>query len=61
MRINRHAGISCLKILATIGIVWLHTFSTIAENPELFSTTDAQRHFFNAGHLIWRWAVPVFL
>ena len=22
--------------------------------------TDAQRHFFNAGHLLWRWAVPVF-
>lgn len=57
---SRLAGISYLRILATIGVVCFHTFSMIAGKARAYSLTDAQLRFFNAGHLIWSWTVPAF-
>ena len=54
------SGVSILRILATVGVVCLHTNSTIVENPSLFEISDNQWHFFDACHMIWNWCVPVF-
>ncbi|MCD8314790.1 MAG: acyltransferase family protein [Firmicutes bacterium] len=41
-------------------MVCLHACSTLTDNPELFEMSDIQSWFFNAGHHIMDWAVPVF-
>ena len=58
---NRQIWISYLRISATIGIVLLHTFSTITSNPDLFPLIEQQKKYYIAGHLVWRWTVPIFL
>ena len=40
--------------------MWLHTCSTLAENPDVFIMTDSQLKFFNAGYQMMYWAVPIF-
>ncbi len=57
---SRQAGISFLRIFATIGIVCLHTCSTLTENADLFTLSSSELKYFTAWHLVWRWAVPVF-
>lgn len=57
---SRQAGISYLRIWATVCVVWLHTCSTLIDNPELFQMSDLQDWFFSAGFHIMRWAVPIF-
>ena len=49
--------ISCLRISATLAVIWLHTCSTIMEN---FEVTSNQAVFLNSCHDLVNWAVPVF-
>ena len=60
IKTNKQAGLSYLRIFATISIICLHTCSTLTDNMDVFSVAASQVHFLNAGHIIWRWAVPVF-
>lgn len=53
-------GISCLRIFATVCVVWLHTCSTLTDNKEMFFLTDMQYSFFCAAYQIMYWAVPAF-
>ena len=56
---NKNYGISLLRILATILVIFGHTCSTIYQNPDLFPLTTAQKHFFVC--TIFRWTLPTFL
>ncbi|MDE5862225.1 MAG: acyltransferase, partial [Ruminococcus sp.] len=53
-------NISVLRIIATLSVVWLHTCSTITDNPDLFIMNNMQKNFFNSGYQMMYWAVPVF-
>lgn len=57
---TKQAGISYLRIFATICVIWLHTCSTLCENEQLFTLEKAQSLFFNASYQMMNWAVPVF-
>ena len=52
--------LSLLRIVATVSIVWLHTCSTLAKNPDVFIMSDRQHRFLSAGYQMMQWAVPVF-
>ena len=49
-----------MRIVATICVVFLHTCSTLTDNPNLFILSNAQRVFFTASYQSMYWAVPVF-
>lgn len=53
-------NISFLRILATLGVVYMHTNTTILFNPQLFTLTSNQAIFFRFGHEFFLWTVPVF-
>lgn len=53
-------NISWLRILATISVVYLHTCSTLIDNPDLFILNKNQINFFNSSYQMMYWAVPVF-
>lgn len=53
--------ISILRITSTISVVFLHTCSTIAQNPDVFKMNDFQLRFYCASYQMMNWAVPVFL
>ena len=53
-------NISLLRILATLGVVYMHTNTTILFNPQLFVMSDNQAFFFRCGHEFFLWTVPVF-
>lgn len=54
------ANISFLRIAATISVVFLHTCCTLSLNPETFDFSKSQEIFFQTGHQLFLWAVPVF-
>lgn len=58
--INKDWNISCLRLFATISIIWLHTCSTLVDNPELYLMSDNQWKFFKASYHVTSWAVPIF-
>ena len=57
---NRHGGISHLRILASISVVWLHMCSLLADYRELFELNDSQFLFYQTTYYLMRWAVPCF-
>lgn len=52
--------ISFLRIFATLAVIFLHTCSTLIQNPDIFEFTHNQEVFMRIGHYIFIWAVPVF-
>lgn len=56
----RHRGISHLRILASISVVWLHMCSLLADYRELFELNDSQFLFYQTTYYLMRWAVPCF-
>lgn len=58
--IPRNTGICYLRIFATICVVWLHTNSTLIDNPNLFKLTFEEQAFFSASYQMMYWAVPIF-
>ena len=58
---NQQNSISCLRIFATVCVVWLHTCSTLCENQLIFNLDKKQSLFFSASYQTVNWAVPVFL
>ena len=58
--LNKLESISYLRIFATICVIWLHTCSTLYENPQIFNLDKKQSLFFNAASQTMSWAVPVF-
>lgn len=62
---NYHGGsklsfISYLRIFATVVIVASHAWSTLPENPEIFSLKSYERIFLEIAYNLTKWAVPVF-
>lgn len=55
------AGISMLRIIATLGVVFLHINNTLTSNPESYNMTDLQFICFSCGTYLMNWAVPAFL
>ena len=53
-------GLSLLRVVATICVIWLHTCSTLAENAEMFHLSKIQLCFFSAAYQMMDWAVPCF-
>lgn len=53
-------NISFLRMLATLGVIYMHTNTTILFNPQLFSLTNNQALFLRFGHEFFLWTVPVF-
>lgn len=57
---NFQTHLSCLRIVATLSVVWLHTCSTLVQNLDLFPMNEKQICFYNAAYQMMCWAVPVF-
>ncbi len=55
---SKNTGISCLRIFATIAILWLHTAGTVAEANPLIEQDI--RRLFKFLQIMMNWAVPVF-
>ena len=53
-------NISFLRMLATLGVIYMHTNTTILFNPQLFPITSNQAIFFRFGHEFFLWTVPFF-
>lgn len=58
---DRQTWISCLRIVSTLAVIWLHTNGTIYGNQELFTLSDEQIKWFTVNYYIMKWSVPVFL
>ncbi len=56
----RSASISYLRIFATIMIVASHAWSTLPENPDMFSLTAAENTFLEIAYSLTKWCVPAF-
>ena len=57
---NYQPNISFLRIVSTLSVVWLHTCSTLVQNPDLFPMSDLQARFYNSSYQMMCWTVPVF-
>lgn len=57
---NKHLGYTNLRILSTICVVWLHTCSTLIDNPSIFPLSHGKYVFFCTGYQMMYWAVPCF-
>lgn len=60
MEKNVNWNITYLRIMATLGVVYLHTNAAISSHPELFSMSSFQSLFCLFGKEFTLWAVPVF-
>lgn len=49
-----------LRIVATHGIIWLHTNGTAFVHPDINPFTNSELHFFVVNYYLMCWAVPVF-
>ncbi len=58
---KRRADISCLRICATIAVVFLHTCNTLTSNVESFQLTEGQLYLYTVCHKIMNWGVPSFI
>lgn len=58
---DRQTWISCLRIVSTLAVIWLHTNGTIYGNQELFTLSDEQVKWFTVNFHLMEWSVPVFL
>lgn len=56
----RSSALSYLRIFATIMIVASHTWSTLPENPDMFSLTAAETTFLEILYTLTKWCVPSF-
>lgn len=59
--INRRVDISLLRIFATLGVIFIHTCTTLANHAEIFSLSGEQHIFLNTAFTVVIWAVPIFL
>ena len=53
-------SISLLRVTAAVAVVFLHSGSTLLENPDLFHLTGSQKTFFQICHMLSVWTVPCF-
>ena len=53
-------AISLLRVTAAVAVVFLHSGSTLLENPDLFHLTGSQKTFFQICHMLSVWTVPCF-
>ena len=49
-----------LRIFATVMVVASHAWSTLPENPDMFTLTAAETTFFEIAYSLTKWCVPVF-
>ena len=55
-------NISILRIISTIGVIWLHINSTIVDNLDLYNIRGGGIYYFFSFNLeIMKFAVPIFL
>lgn len=57
---EKRSGISMLRITATIAVIFLHTCSTLTQNPDLFLLQEDQTAFYTIAYYLMHWSVPVF-
>lgn len=60
MKNNYITNISYMRIFATVSVLYLHTCSTLTDNPGLFILSKNQTSFFRSSYQMMYWAVPVF-
>lgn len=53
-------ALSCLRIFATVAVVISHAWSTLTDNPDMFSVTPSENTFLVTAYSLTKWAVPVF-
>ena len=58
---KRYTDISILRIIATLGVIFLHTNNTLTANKDLFSLSMQEFKFYTALWSLMQWAVPVFM
>lgn len=58
---SKQADISFLRIVATVGVIFLHTCNTISNNAENYDLTWMQTFVLTTGNYLMNWAVPIFL
>lgn len=61
MQNSKKIELMILRIIATIGVVFLHTCNTHTTNRNLFITSEQQFEFMAIGTASMMWAVPCFL
>ena len=54
-------NISIMRIMATLGVIYMHTNTTLLFNPQLFTISLSQGLFLRMGHELFLWTVPFFL
>ena len=57
---GKQMHISLLRILATLGVIFLHTNSGILNRPDLYTIQEHHRTFLTLGKQFMNWVVPVF-
>ncbi|MBR2212035.1 MAG: acyltransferase family protein [Fibrobacter sp.] len=53
-------NISIMRIMATLGVIYMHTNTTLLFNPQLFTISLSQGLFLRMGHELFLWTVPFF-
>lgn len=53
-------ALSWLRIVATVAVVVSHAWSTLTDNPDMFSMTLSENAFLVTAYSLTKWAVPVF-
>ena len=52
--------ISVLRIMETLGVIFIHTCNTISNNKEMYDLSTGQYTLLKIGYTSMHWAVPIF-
>lgn len=57
---DKKKDISIMRIVATLGVILLHTCNTITNNLDKYKLEYRQQHFFSSVNYLLNWGVPIF-
>lgn len=57
---DKSASLSYLRIFATLAVLCAHSWSTLTNNPQLFTLSSFEQVFLEVGWNLTKWDIPVF-
>lgn len=57
---NKNADISVMRLIDTLGVLFIHTCNTVINNEKLFSPNYYQYTVCSCGYKLMEWFVPLF-
>lgn len=57
---NKSVNLSYLRIISTIAVVVAHSWSTLTNNPSMFSLTNQEQVILELGWNLTKWEIPIF-